>query len=91
MKYRGNIGVSNSSCCPSFTQKTEPRPLVAEISVIDDLQRDGIPKIDVEGFLSNAHCPTTQLDWSTVRIEHHFIVLESANMRSAVSLFGAGC
>ena len=45
------------------------------------LQRDRTPQIDIGRLVGHTHCPTTQLDWSAIRIQHHFIVLKSASLR----------
>jgi hypothetical protein len=74
-----------------FTQKPKLRGLVAKISFADNLDRHRTPQIDIERLVGHTHSATTQLDRSAIRIQHHFVVLESAKLGPTVSLLGAGC
>ena len=62
--------------CPGLAQETELSRFVTQISFANDLEGYGASQIHIEGLVGDAHCPTTQLDWSAIRIQHHLIVLE---------------
>jgi hypothetical protein len=60
--------------------EAKPRCLVTEISLADDFQCHGAAQIDIEGFVSDAHCAPTQLDRFPVFALHQFVMLKA--MRS---------
>jgi hypothetical protein len=60
-----------------FPQKAQPGRFIAEVSLADDFQRHGAAQIDVEGFVSNAHCTAAQLDRFPVVARHQLVVLKS--------------
>jgi hypothetical protein len=76
---------------PGLAQKSELSGFVTQISFANDLQGYRAPEIDIEGLVGDAHRAPAQLDWSAIRIQHHFVVLESPNLRPTVSLSSAGC
>ena len=59
-----------------FPQEPKPRRFIVEISLTNHFQSDQAPKIDVEGFVSDAHGTSTELDWCTVIAFHEFIILK---------------
>src|SRR5260370_13955292 len=60
-----------------FPQKTKARRFVVEISCADDLQRHRAAQIDIERFVSDAHCSATQLNRLPVFARHQLVVLKS--------------
>src|SRR5208282_3597181 len=61
--------------CASFTQKSNPRRFVTEVSLVDDFQSHGAAQIDVESLVGDAHCTATQFDRFPVFTRHQFEVL----------------
>src|SRR4029077_15412166 len=74
---RGNIRMTNAGCRSCFPQEPKPRCLVTEISLADDFQCPGAAQIDIEGFVSHAHCAPTQLDRFPVFALHQFVMLKA--------------
>src|SRR5271165_1296421 len=65
-------------CCGScFPQKTKHRRLVADISFTDQLECHRKPQIDIESFISDAHCTATQFDGFPVFARHQLVVIKS--------------
>src|ERR1700722_2895350 len=60
-----------------FAQKAKLCRLITEISLADDFQCHQASQIDVERFVSDAHCTAPQLDRGTVFARHKRIVLKS--------------
>src|ERR1700722_4162001 len=60
-----------------FAQKAKLCRLITEISLADDFQCHQASQIDVERFVSDAHCTAPQLDRGTVFARHERIVLKS--------------
>jgi hypothetical protein len=69
-------------------QETKLGRFVTEISFAYDLQSHRTTQVNVERFVGDAHCPTTQLDRLAILIQHHLIVLKPSNLRPTVSPFG---
>src|SRR6516164_3153061 len=91
MENRGDIRVANAGGGTCLAQETKLGRFVAQISFAYDLQSHRTTQVNVKRFVGDTHCPTTQLDWSASRIQHHFVVLESPNLRPTVSPLSAGC
>ena len=74
-----------------LTQKTKLGRFITQISFANDLQGYGASQINVERLIGHTHSPTTQLDRPTLVVQHHFIVLESANLRRTFRIPRAEC
>src|SRR5580704_17090526 len=76
--------MTNAGCCARLAQKTKARQLVTEIAFANNLQGHRATQINVERLVGDAHSAATQLDRSAIIVQHQFIILESANLLSAV-------
>src|SRR5271156_4176283 len=65
-------------CCrPGLTQETNPRRIITQISLADDLQCHYAVQIDVERLVSDPHRATAQLERFPVFPFHQVIVFKS--------------
>src|SRR5271166_348824 len=69
--------MSHLCCCSCFPQKTKPCRFITDISLANDLQCHGAAQIDIERFVSDAHCTATQLHRFPVFTCHQFVVVKS--------------
>ena len=77
MEDRSNVWVADAGRRAGFAQKTKPCRLFAEIFLAYDFQCHGAVQIDVERFVSDAHCTATQLDRFPVFALHQFVMLKA--------------
>src|SRR5271156_398096 len=65
-------------CCrPGLTQETNPRRIITQVSLADDLQCHYAVQIDVERFVSDPHRAAAQLERFPVFAHHQLVVLKS--------------
>jgi hypothetical protein len=69
--------VTNARRRAGFAQKTSPRQVVSEISLVDDFQCHSAVQIHVERLVRDAHCTATQLDRLSVFTRHQLVMLKS--------------
>src|SRR5262249_31194446 len=89
MKHGGHVGVVKARGCTGLAQKPTADRFVADISFADHLKGYGTSEIDIERFVSDAHGATSQLDRSTLFIQHQLIVLKPAGNPGRTSLLEA--
>src|SRR5260370_32854544 len=77
VENRCDIRVTKARCCAGFTQKTQPRRFITEVSLIDDFQCHRAAQIDVARLVSDAHRTATQLDRFPIFARDQLVVLKS--------------
>jgi hypothetical protein len=70
VENRGDVRVTNACRCAGFTHKAKPRRFITKISLADNFQCHGTTQIDVERFVSDAHCSSTQLERFAIFARH---------------------
>jgi hypothetical protein len=76
---------------PGFTQETKLCRFVTQVPFANDLQGHRTPQVDIERLVGDTHSSPTQLDRSAIVVQHHFIVLESTNLRRTFRIPRAAC
>src|SRR4029077_13201663 len=75
MEYRSDVLVTQGCGRAGFAQEPLTGDLAIEVSIVNNLERDGAPKIGIKSLVSDAHCSPTQLPERAIFAPEYLIVL----------------